>query len=61
MWQDDYISERDGEYVCWDAEGEFIAIGSDRTEARQIITDYADIIKRKEHERIIQRVNGVSK
>jgi len=58
MWQDDYITVRDGRYVCWDYEGEYIADTTSHKEAVEIITNYKDLIKREQHERLIQQSNG---
>lgn len=60
MWQDDYISKRDNEYVCWDAKGEFITIEKDIDSARETITNYAKRVSEK-NERTIQQLDGVSK
>lgn len=58
MWQDKYISERDGEFVCWDREGEFITSVHTRQEARKIITEYKDGIERKKNANTIQQFTG---
>ena len=58
MWQDDFISKRDGSYICWDAEGEFVALCSDLESARATITEYSDTIKRKRHEQFVPESFG---
>ena len=54
MWQDDYITRCDGDFICWDNEGEYLASSATISEARQVITNYKDIIQRKQHGRTIQ-------
>lgn len=61
MWQDDYISKRDNDFVCWDHLGEFIATCSDRESARATITEYSEIIKRKYYARSLQKPIGIVK
>ena len=59
MWQDEYISKHDNEYTCWDYNGEFITIVPDREQARTVITDYRDLIKRSQHGQVIRQLTSV--
>lgn len=60
MWQDDFISMRDGEYVCWDHRGEFIATAVTRDQARTILSEYTTNENRaKQSGNTIQQLNEV--
>jgi len=43
MWQDEFISKRDGDFVCWDQNGEFIATAYTLIQARLLLTEYVNI------------------
>jgi len=58
IWTDDFITEYNGKYNCWDGEGEWIAEATSRTEARIIIAEYRDIIGRRQNEKPIQKPKG---